>query len=189
MPKGEGFSFSAVNGPTASLWVFSLPDKKATPLGDIRSPFPLNSAWSPDGRWVAYTLRGATGASSVDVEPFPHAGTPYQISQRDEQGGHHPLWSPNGKELFYFRGTDPLVVVDIATQPTFSFSSPRPVPGPIANNTAISGPRNYDITPDGQRIITVVGFGQRQQEASTASQVQVVLNWFEELKVRVPAAK
>jgi len=55
-PTGERFSFSLIKESDVSLWMFSLPDKKAAPFGEVRSADLLNSAFSPDGRWVAYVL-------------------------------------------------------------------------------------------------------------------------------------
>jgi serine/threonine protein kinase len=166
-PKGDRFSFSVTKGSAASLWIFSLQDKKAVPFGNVRSSYPLNSVFSP-----------------VYVQPFPVTGALYQVSK--DYTGHHPLWSPDGKQLFYFPGGDQLVSVSVATQPSFTIGNPTPVPGGISVNTTPTGPRNHDITVDGQRFIAVVDPAQIQSGAPAASQIQVVLNWNEELKARVP---
>ena len=93
--RDQGFSFSAVAGPSASLWTFSISDKKAVPFGDVRSTAPLNSEFSPDGRWLAYTLRTGNLAN-VYVEPYPATGAKYQITTGN---GHHPVWLFDGKGL------------------------------------------------------------------------------------------
>jgi len=49
-------------------------------------------------------------------------------------------------------------------------------------------PRRYDITPDG-RILGIVPAGQTPSGAAAAPEIQVVFNWFEELKARVPVGK
>jgi serine/threonine-protein kinase len=183
-PKGDRFSFSVIKGSSASLWIFSLRDRKAVPFGDVRSSYPLNSAFSPDGRWVAYTLRSAAGVVAVYVQPFPVTGALYQVSKDDI--GHHPLWSPDGKALFYFPGGDQLVSVSVVTQPTLMLGNPTPVPGGLSVNTTQTDPRNHDITVDGQRFIAVVDSLQTQSRVPTAPQIQIVLNWFEELKARMP---
>ena len=56
---------------------------------------PLNSEFSPDGRWLAYTLRTGNLAN-VYVEPYPATGAKYQITTGN---GHHPVWLPDGKGL------------------------------------------------------------------------------------------
>jgi hypothetical protein len=77
------------------------------------------------------------------------------------------------------------VVQTITTQPSFASSAPVPVPRGGAIALGPTSPRNYDVTPDG-RFLGVVAAGQTQPAGSTAPQIQVVLNWFEELKQRVP---
>jgi len=182
-PKEDRFSYSVISGSGASLWIYSVQDKKATPFGDVRASNPLNSVFSPDGRWIAYTLRGPTGAV-IYVQPFPATGARFQISKDDI--GHHPLWSPDGKELFYFPGANALVAVSIATQPSFAFGTPVPVPGGFTSNTTPEMPRNHDVTPDG-KLLVVVPSGQRPSASPTTTQeIRVVLNWFEEVKQRVP---
>ena len=132
---------------------------------------------------MAYSA-GATvaGFGSLFVQPFPTTGATYQISKTS---GVHPTWSPDGKELFYSRGPDRFVAVSVTTRPTFTFGNPVPVPRPFIER----GPafeRNNDITLDGKRFLGVVAAGQTASGAPAAPQIQVVLNWFEELKARVP---
>ena len=92
-----------------------------------------------------------------------------------------PVWNPNGRELFYRIG-DKMMAVDITTQPGFSAGKPRIrfagqyVPTPATTP-------NYDVSPDGQRFLMLKAIEQEQ----AATQINVVLNWFEELKRRVPA--
>ena len=77
------------------------------------------------------------------------------------------------------------VVQTITTQPSFAFSAPVPMPRGGAIGLGPTAQRNYDVMPDG-RILGVVAAGQTQSAGSTTPQIQVVLNWFEELKQRVP---
>ena len=178
-PKGERLSFSAIAGSSASLWMFSLQDKKAAPFGEVRSSLPLNSAFSPDGRWMAYTFRGPETVN-VFVEPFPATGAKYQISK--DNGSRRPIWSPDGKALFYLSDRG-LVVVSVSTQPSFTVGNPEPLSVPEGSSSS-GGPTNHDITPDGKRfIVSVPASG---PEAGAPSEIQIVLNWFEELKRLVP---
>ena len=182
-PKGEQFLFSATKGSSVSLWTFSLRDKKATAFDAVQSSTPTTAVFSPDGRWLAYTST-ERGTETVYVQPFPATGAKYQILSKAGDAPHHPLWSPDGKELFYIPRAGGFEVVSINTQPTFTFGNPVPVPrafGVAANTT----PRTFDITPDG-KIVAVVTSGQAQSGAPATPQIQVVLNWFEELKQRVP---
>ena len=184
-PDGDILLFSATKGPLSSLWTFSLKDRKATPFGGVKdSTIPTNAMFSPDGRWVAYqTGQAGTTEGTSYVEPFPSDGSKHLIAR---QGG-RPLWSRDGKELFFVPAPGLFNVVAVKTAPTFTITSPIAVPrgfGPAAPTE----PRTFDIMPDG-RIVGVITVGQSQSESSAQIQVQqihVVLNWFEELKRLVP---
>jgi dipeptidyl aminopeptidase/acylaminoacyl peptidase len=173
--------FRVVKGSAVSLWTLSFPDKKAAPFGDVRSTRPTNAIFSPDGRWVAYAAyEGSTGG--IFVQPFPATGAKNQISSE----GISPLWSPDGKELFW-RLAGGLRVVSVTTQPRFAVGSPVALPlgGLTSSGIGASSPRRYDMTPDG-RILGIVSSTQTPSGVVAAPEIQVVLNWFEELKARVP---
>jgi hypothetical protein len=187
-PDGKTLLFSIAKGSSYSVAALSLPDKKVTLFGGIQSPFPPAATFSPDGRWVAYSA-GAPAAfsGSLFVQPFPATGATYPISKG---GGFHPTWATDGKELFYGAGTTIFVAVSATTRPTFTFGNPVPVPRLFVER----GPmfeRNNDITRDGKHFLGVVtaGLAATGSGAATANQIQVVLNWFEDLKARVPGGK
>jgi hypothetical protein len=78
--------------------------------------------------------------------------------------------------------------VSVTTATGFTFSNPVTVLRSGVNGIPDGGPANpatYDITPDGKHFLGVVAVG----ETTSAQQIQIVLNWFEELKARVPAGK
>jgi serine/threonine protein kinase len=185
-PDGKRLLFGASKGSSTALWTLSLQDKNAAPFGDVQSANEIEAAFSPDGRWVVYTSAMTTGGqSSVFVQPFPSTGAKYLISD-----GRHPMWSPDGKELFSIGGAAGQVfVISVTTQPSFVFGDRTPVPGAgvLSSIEHPPGfPRNYDITPDGKRFISVAAAGQTESGGSATPQIQVVLNWFEDLKQRVP---
>ena len=101
-------------------------------------------------------------------------------------GGDNPLWSPDGKQLFYLRPgiTRQIMAVDIQTQRGFvsGKSTPLPIEGIIA-----PGPRPYDITPDGKYFVVITPKSQASPGKAPSEQINITLNWFEELKQRVPA--
>jgi predicted Ser/Thr protein kinase len=171
--------FGAASSSGNSLWTFLLRDRKPESFSPARSVYPLEAALSPDGRWVAYPMFDSTGTGGIFVEPFPSTGAKYRITS-----GLHPLWSPDGKELFYWTGG--LFMVKVTTTRAFEFSSPVQIPTPFqsAGPTAVRG---YDIMPNGQRFLGIVPSG--QGPASSPTRIHVVLNWFEELKQRVPFTK
>src|SRR5262249_53329914 len=140
------------------------------------------TAFSPNGQWLAYTSGENRNRANIFVQPFPPTGSKYQIST---EGGTAPLWSPDGKQLFYVSLLGQLVAVDIRTQPTFSFG--KPITIPIERWVINTNYRNYDITPDGKHFVTVtLGSSADDPAKRPTQQINAVLNWFSELQQRVP---
>ena len=178
-PDGQVLAFIE-NNPTTrlDLWILRLSDRKPQPF--LRTPY--NEAvprFSPDGRWLAY-VSDESGRYEVYMQPYPGPGGKSQIST---DGGTEPVWNPNGRELFY-RSGDKMMAVDITTQASVSAGKPRMLfEGPYVP-TGVTHP-NYDISPDGQRFLMI----KQSEQESAPTQVNVVLNWFEELKQKVPMGK
>jgi hypothetical protein len=142
-----------------------------------------NGAISPDGRWLAYDSNDS-GPSQIYVRPFPNANE--SKAQVSTGGGSQPLWSRNGRELFYLApdGTLRGVAVEpgrkwIAGMPTMVLK------GPYFGGVGNSSPRTYDVSPDGQRFLMLKQTANPDQSAGPA-RIVVVQNWQEELKQRVP---
>ena len=175
-PDGQ-LAFVQIDPATGfDIWVLRLTDRKAQPF--LRTPYNETSPrFSPDGRWLAY-ISNESGRYEVYVQPYPGPGGKWQIST---EGGTEPAWNPNGRELFY-RSGDKMMAVDIATQPGFTVGKPRALFAGWYEATPATF-SNYDVTPDGQRFLMLK---RNEQEASAPTQINVVLNWFEELKRRVP---
>jgi eukaryotic-like serine/threonine-protein kinase len=173
--------YAFTSGSILGVWTYSIQDRKASPFGD--AAFLSNAEFSPDGRWLAYQSN-ETGRYEVYVQPYPPTGAKYQMTKGGGVDSHHPLWSPDGKELFYVNLTR-LFSVSVQTQPGFSFGNPVQLPIDMVQ-LQVSGIRNYDITPDGKQFIALLPPQLSSGAARPAQQIQVVLNWFEELKQRVP---
>jgi serine/threonine-protein kinase len=179
-PDGQMLAFVEINPTTGyDIWVLRMSDRKAQPF--LRTPFTEGAPrFSPDGRWLAY-VSDESGRFEIYVQPYPGPGGKWQIST---EGGTEPMWNPNGRELFY-RSGDKMMAVEIATQPGFAAGKPRmlfegqyqPTPGTFPN---------YDVSPDGQRFLMLKPTEQAQ---AAPTQINVVLNWFEELKQKVPTGK
>ena len=144
----------------------------------------LQAALSPDDRWLAYTSDEA-GRSEVFVVPFPEASPKRQIST---EGGAEPMWARDGRELFYRNG-DKMMAVAIDTEP--ELSSAKPVllfEGPYAQDESLTSSfetpliTNYDVAPDGEGFIMI----QQEERGGSRAELEVVLNWFEELERLVP---
>jgi serine/threonine-protein kinase len=180
-PDGRTLLFVDNGSKTGGdIWALSLEGERK-PHVFLQTPFLENTPrLSPDGRWVAY-LSDESGRIEVYARPFPGPGGKWQIST---EGGQGIVWSAKGNELFYRAGAK-MMVVDIRTQPTFSagkprllFEAPRAALSPRAGLGA-----DYSVSADGQRFLMV---RPREQAQTALTQINVVTNWFEELKQRVP---
>jgi eukaryotic-like serine/threonine-protein kinase len=177
-PDGKLLAFMEVNPTTGvDIWVLRMGDRKAQPF--LRTTFSEGApGFSPDGRWLAY-ISDESGRYEVYVLPYPGPGGKWQIST---EGGTEPVWNRNGRELFYRNG-DKMMAVDITTQPGFAAGKPRMLfEGRYELSPVQSA--NYDVSPDGQRFLML-----KPTEQAAPTQINVVLNWFEELKQKVPPGK
>jgi len=157
-------------------------DGKGTTESLVRTPFDEeNAEVSPDGKWLAYQSN-ESGPSQVYVRPFPKVdGGRWQIST---MGGSRPAWGRNGRELFYLDATSQMMTVPVQTSPAFSAGNPARVFDtryPTPNNG-----RTYDVSADGQRFLMIKGNDTERTSGTPPANIVVVLNWFEELKQRVP---
>src|SRR5262249_11089664 len=173
-----------------SLWTYSFRTHKSAPFGERHSSnfVATDAMFSPDGRWVAYTSSEG-GKWTIEVQPFPATGAKHQVFAKGQDDPHHPLWSLDGKELFYTSRPGGFTSVRVA-QP-FSLGDPQDVPwwgGPSTRPFYIGPPstrRAFDMMPDGRFLGVILGAG-GQTGAGPAPNIQVVLNWFTELQQRVP---
>jgi serine/threonine protein kinase len=143
---------------------------------------------SPNGRWMAYESN-ESGKHEVYVRSFPDVnnGGRWQVSTN---GGDSPLWSPDGRELFY-RSGDSFMAVAVEAEPTFSPGKPKVLfKGTYVSWDAPFDFTLWDISPDGKRFLmikpTPVSTGATPAAVSSRPKINIVLNWFEELKQRAP---
>ncbi|HEX9698847.1 MAG TPA: protein kinase [Acidobacteriota bacterium] len=134
---------------------------------------------SPDGLWLAY-VSNVSGENQVYVRPFPGPGVRIQVSN---DGGTEPRWAPHGRELFYRRGAT-MTAVEVSAKAEFDLGARTPL---FVNERAIDDPWwvNYDIDADGQRFL----MAERGSGQVARGGIVVVVNWFEELKRRLPAGR
>ncbi|HXQ25319.1 MAG TPA: protein kinase [Candidatus Acidoferrales bacterium] len=183
-PDGQLMAGVQVAPPAApEIMVLRLADHKAQPFQQTQTgAFEDAPQFSPDGRWIAYAS-DESGRREIYVQPYPGPGGKWQIST---DGGTEPLWNHNGRELFYRNGNR-MMAVDIGTQSGFAVGKPRMLfEGPYLKNGVGYARPNYDVSPDGQRFLMIKPI---EQEQAAPTQINVVLNWTEELKRLVPVEK
>ncbi len=181
-PDNKRFSYTAVKGSEGAVWIFSIQDKKATVFAEKAGALVGRAAFSPDGKWLAYQSN-ETGMGQIFVQPFPSTGAKYQVIA----GSGHPFWSPDGREIVYNPSAGAIGVVRITTVPTFSFGEPVLLPGGtsgLSSKNPFTDPRVWDFAPDGKRLLGVT-LSANDALFAGQPQIQVVLNWTEELKQRV----
>jgi len=175
-PDGKELAFMEISSATGfDLWVLSVSDRK--PKLFLQTPFNESAPrFSPDGHWLTY-VSNESGRYEIYVQAYPGPGSKLQIST---DGGTEPVWNPKGRELFY-RSGNKMMAVDVVTQPAFTASKPRVLFQGRFLPTPATSP-NFDVSRDGRRFLMVEA---AEPEEQGPTQINVVFNWFEELKRRV----
>jgi Tol biopolymer transport system component len=154
----------------ADLWILPRESRqKPYPLLNTRF-VEMGATFSPDDRWIAY-VTNESGHSEVYIRPFSGSGGVHQVSS---DGGGLPNWARSG-ELFYLN-SDGMMAVDIKTAPTLKIGTPK-----MLFKAGLSSLAGFDVTPDGQRFLMI----KSEETEQAAVKVQVILNWFEEIKKSV----
>ena len=191
-PDGKRLAYRQVLADgRREIWTVAVEgDRDHLRLGDaeafLRSPFSeTQPAFSPDGRWLAYSSN-ESGDGEVYVRPFPGPGGKSQISTG---GGSHPIWSRDGRRLFFMDPDWRIMVVDY-TASSDSFAAGKPRVWSQKSSLYLGGNYPYALAPDGQRFAVVMhpgAAGELGQKPTDS--VTVLLNFFEELARKSPASK
>jgi len=146
-------------------------DSTARPIANNPAAIENMPRVSPDGRWILF-ITNESGRDEVVVQPFPGPGGRVQVSSG---GGTEPLWSRDGRRIFY-RGSGKLMSAAIRATPSFSV---------IARDTVLTDSyvfatnphTNYDVLPDGAHFVFL--------EPDHSSEMIVVANWGAVLRARM----
>lgn len=160
-PNGRRISEMNVNRPDVSA-TFGSPARQEN-----------EGAFSPDGKWVAYQS-DETGRWEVHIRPYPVAGVRGRRVSID--GGMGPAWNPRGGELFF---QTPTALMSVAVEDGIPTSAPRQL---FAMEKSEDHRREFDVAPDGERFLVM-------EPASPRTEIKIILNWFEELRAKVPPAR
>ena len=149
--------------------------------------------FSPDGRWIAYYSNPADASTvstnrGIYIEPFPPTGQRYQVPK--QQIDFQPVWSPDGSELIYVpsAASGQLAAVRVMFRSGLTFGPTQTFPAKTTVGRISSQPRAFDILPNGQ-FVGPISTEDANTTADSAQAIRVVLNWFDELKSRVPTQK
>jgi Tol biopolymer transport system component len=189
-PDGKFLGFTKYRTGFQEIWTLSLDNERALKM--VAGGTGTNQAggldFSSDGRWIAYRTN-KTNPNHIQLQPFPTTGVEYDTASA---GGSYPVFSRNGRQLFYRRqvagdalAEGLLAAVDVSPGPAPRFTNERVLP--LRNIRVFFGHRDYDVSIDGNRLLVVLPEnGAEGQRAAPPPEINVVLNWFEELRSRVP---
>jgi serine/threonine-protein kinase len=189
-PDGKWLLFTEANPETNSdIWIVSIDQSDAEnpklgmPEPFIRTKFSENTpAFSPDGRWVAYTSN-ESGTTELFVRPFPSLGGRFPVST-----GAHPVWSQNGRELFWQLptglGARKIMVAGYSIKGN-TFVVERPRLWSDKGQAPDLSSRHFDLAPDSSRILVFLD-PQREETGAGPTHVTFLLNFFDQLSGRVP---
>jgi Tol biopolymer transport system component/predicted Ser/Thr protein kinase len=166
---------SRETGFASDLWTVDR-NGKAAPFYVSRSG-KISGEFSPDGRLVAY-VSDESGRYEVYLRSIARPADAIPVSS---DGGMEPRWSPDGKELFYRRG-DAFFAVPVGAGEAPRVGESRKLFEVRAAMGRYLNHAGYAVSPDGRRFLI-----QRLDARAIPTQIHVILNWFDELRAKVPA--
>ncbi len=138
-------------------------------------------AFSPDGRWLAYQS-SESGSFEVYVRPFPGPGGRWLVSAG---GARYPLWSRDGRQLFYQTNDGRVMAVDYTAKgDSFAARTPRLWTAPRLPFFPYGS--TYDITPDGKRLAAIVA---DEVSEKLPTHLTFLLNFTDELRRKAAASQ
>jgi serine/threonine-protein kinase len=176
-PDGHVLVFVSLSATTGNDLMVVERGDKPQPRPFLQTRFREGApVFSPDGQWVAYAS-DKSGRIEIYMRPFPGPGAEWMLSR---DGGIEPMWVRRTGELIYRKG-DAMMSVDVTPTPTLTVGKPRKLfEGQYGKSGAFYA--NFDVTPDGQRLLMV-----KRVEREGAAEINLVLNWPEEIRRLVPS--
>ena len=175
LPDRSGLVFAASRAGSPFAFYSVSVDGDHVPMKlDLHNGFV--AAISADGKWFAYSS-DESGNFEIYVQPYPN---PDQEKWRiTSNGGRDPVWSADGSELYYQNDTT-VYASAVTTEPAFAAAPGVPLfDGPYIDSLG----RWYDVAPDGRFLMVKPGW----LSAARDTPLNVVLNWYEELRQAAPA--
>ncbi len=187
---GKRLAFSELNpGSGADLRILPVEAgpgvlKAGRPESFLRTPAAAPSmAFSPDGRWLAYSST-ESGAYQVYVRAYPFQAATQQVSDRPAA---FPVWAPNGREL-YFRSEDRrIMAVNYSVQGnTFKTDKPRRWSNQLL--AELGNNRAFDLSPDGKRFAVLTPI-EDLTRGETGNRAMLLVNYFDEVRRRMAGGR
>jgi serine/threonine-protein kinase len=190
-PDGRVLAFDKANETSSGKEIWTAPFEGGSehphlgaPTRFVDAATPVAAAqFSPDGRWLAY-VSAELGTTDVFVRPFPGPGGRWQISTG---GGRFPIWSRNGRDLF-FLGLDQRIRAVSYNFAGGSFSPGTPRLWSKVQVADLGVNSSYDLAPDGRRFAVVLR-AEDAGETKPIPQLTVVVNFFDELRREFQTAR
>jgi serine/threonine-protein kinase len=170
-PDGRTLVFRTGYTELSDIWYRHLAGD-TTVKAVATTPFTENSPRvSPNGQWVAYQSN-ESGEAEVVVQPFPGPGAHVTVSIG---GGTGPVWSRDGRRLFYMNRRK-LMVASVTTSPPFTVTTREVLFE--ADYVQSLGHASYDVAPDGKSLLMLSPVGGNNES------IVVIENWASELHAR-----
>jgi protease II len=124
--------------------------------------FETNAKLSPSGQWLAYAS-DESRRNEIYVQTFPEHGGKWQISTN---GGDWPVWSRDGRELYFISADNKMMAVEIkGSGAGFQAGVPKVL-------FQVPAQEQYDVSKDGRFLIHVP-----VNQNATDVPITVVKNW------------
>jgi Tol biopolymer transport system component len=144
------FTFSDMKGGTLyTLPLEGEPDRKATEIAKTELQM-FGSRFSPDGRFLAYTIVDKANKGEIFVRSVDPAASASPLQVSDGAIG-IPFWRRDGKEIYFLARDRAVTVVDVTTGPSLSFTNRRVLFKPQGAVPEIV----RAISADGERFLVV----------------------------------
>jgi Tol biopolymer transport system component len=171
-PDGQVISY-VHEMPTVGLGgVAATPPHAVRPLA-VGSGAQVESAFDPKGRWIAHVSFDGTEPEIV-VGPVTTTDRRWPVASR----GRWPVWSADGRALLFIEANAiHRVVIDPAT------GQPIGRPAKVLDLPAAVGSQPFQVGPDGRFLML-----ERVEGSAATPEIRIVINWFEELRAKIPVA-
>ena len=173
-PDGRFLLYTVIQHPSKrEIWVLPLSgDRKALPV--LQTPFDeFLPNFSPDGRWIVY-VSDESGRPEVYVQTFPISSAKWRVSTN---GGSHPRWRRDGKEIFYFAPEGRLTAVPVTAGAAFEAGAPRTLFETGMVLSPVNERHRFCLAADGERFLLL-----RNVEEQNLQPLTVVFDWMVGLK-------